>query len=45
MVEWNVYVSGRFVGTVFADSESSARNVAFSDFDIDSEASISVVRR
>ena len=45
MVEWNVYVRGRFVGTVFAESESSARHAAFSDFDIDREADISVSKR
>lgn len=45
MVEWNVYVRGRYVGTVFAESEERARLAALSDFDIDDEADISVSKR
>lgn len=45
MIEWNVYVRGRFVGAVFAESEQSARHAAYSDFDIDRESDISVSKR
>lgn len=45
MVEWNVSVNGKHVGTVIANSEESVRCAACSDFDTPEEASISVSRR
>lgn len=45
MVEWNVYVSGRYVGTVHEMDESAARCAACSKFDFVAEAEISVSRR
>lgn len=45
MVEWNVYVGGRYVGTVHEVDEDAARCAACSKFDFVSEAEISVSRR
>lgn len=45
MHEWNVYINGRYVGTVHADSEESARCAALSQFDPPEDASLSVSRR
>lgn len=45
MAEWNVYVNGKYVGTVHARSEESARNAAWSRFDPQEDASISVSKR
>ena len=45
MKEWNVYVAGRYVGTVSASTEAEARLAALSDYDIDDEASLSVSLR
>lgn len=45
MIEWNVYIKGFYMGTVFAKNESDARLAALSDFDIDEEADISVSKR
>lgn len=44
-VEWNVYVDGKYVGTVFESSEDQARCAAWSTFDLPEEASVSVSRR
>ena len=43
--EYDVYINGEFVGTVFASSESEARCAAWSTFDPDESAEISVNRR
>lgn len=43
--EWNVYVEGKYVGTVHADNESDARCAALSEFDAPENASISVMLR
>lgn len=40
--EWDVYVDGHFVGTVFANRESEARLAALSTFDPSPESDISV---
>lgn len=45
MVEWNVYVNGRYIGTVHAKSEESARLAAWSTFDLSEGANVSVSRR
>lgn len=45
MHEWNVYVNGKWVGTVHARTEEDARNHAWSRFDPPEDASISVSRR
>lgn len=45
MKEWNVYVNGRYVGTVNETTEDAARLAAFSKFDIDDGAAVSVSRR
>lgn len=45
MNEWNVYVDGKYVGTVHAQCEDDARNTAWSRFDPSEDASISVARR
>lgn len=45
MVEWNVYVNGRYVGTVDARTEEEARCAAWSCFDPPEDASISVAKR
>lgn len=45
MVEWNVYVDGRFVGTVHETSEENARCAAWSKFDLPEDAEISVSKR
>jgi hypothetical protein len=45
MVEWNVYVRGRYIGTVHEVGEDAARCAACSKFDLDGEAEISVSRR
>ena len=45
MVEWNVYVDGKYVGTVFARTEEAARCAAWSQFDPPEDASVSVSKR
>lgn len=45
MKEWNMYVNGRYVGTVNETTEDAARAAAFSKFDIDEGAAVSVSRR
>lgn len=45
MIEWDVYVSGHYVGTVHEKSEELARCAACSKFDFVYEAEISVSRR
>jgi hypothetical protein len=48
MVEWNVYINGEYIGTVFARSEETARCAALSQFDVSGpseDAEISVSRR
>lgn len=45
MKEWNVYVDGRFVGTVHESSEESARLAALSQYDLPDDAALSVSRR
>lgn len=45
MFEWNVYVNGRYVGTVDARTEEQARLAAWSRFDPPEDASISVAKR
>lgn len=45
MVEWSVYVNGRYVGTVIAASEEGARCAAWSQFDPPEEADVSVAKR
>ncbi len=44
-VEWNVYINGKYVGTVHALSEDEACCAAWSTFDPPESASISVNRR
>jgi hypothetical protein len=45
MKEWNVYVSGRYIGTVQETTEDAARAAAFSKYDIPEDADVSVSRR
>ena len=45
MIEWNVYVDGRYIGTVDARSEEFARLAAWSTFDLPEEANVSVSKR
>lgn len=45
MCEWNVYVNGKYVGTVDARTEEEARCAGWSRFDPPEDASISVSRR
>lgn len=45
MIEWNVYVNGRYVGTVQETTEELARCAALSQFDVPDNADISVSRR
>ena len=42
---WNVYIDGRYVGTVHEASEALARCAALSKFDPPEEANISVSKR
>jgi hypothetical protein len=41
-IEWNVYVEGKYVGTVQASTEDSARCAALSRFDLNGEVALSV---
>lgn len=43
-VEWNVYVNGKYVGTVFARNEEAAIAVALIEYG-DSERQISISKR
>ena len=45
MVEWNVYIDGKYVGTVFAGSEEEARCASWSQFDPAEDSDLSVSRR
>lgn len=45
MAEWNVYVNGKYVGTVHERSEELARCAAWSRFDPPEAADISVSKR
>lgn len=45
MHEWNVYVNGRYVGTVHELTETLARCAALSKFDIDEDDAVSVTLR
>lgn len=45
MKEWNVYINGKYVGTVDARDEASARLAAISRYEPGDEDSISVNRR
>ncbi len=45
MYEWNVYVNGKFIGTVNETCESSAICGAHAKFDIDDDARVSVSKR
>lgn len=45
MKEWNVYVDGRYVGTVNEKTEALARHAAFSKYDVPEDADLSVSRR
>lgn len=45
MFEWNVYVDGKYVGTVDTKNESEARCAACSVFDLQEESEISVSKR
>lgn len=45
MKEWNVYVDGRYVGTVNEETEALARLAAFSKYDVPDDAELSVARR
>jgi len=45
MFEWNVYVNGKYVGTVMEATEEGARCAALHHFDVPPDASVSVSRR
>ena len=45
MYLWNVYVNGKFIGTVNETCESSAICGAFAKFDLDEDARVSVSKR
>lgn len=45
MKEWNVYVNGRYVGTVNETTEEAARLAALSKYDIDDDGDLSVSSR
>jgi len=45
MKEWNVYVDGRYVGTVQEKTEEQARLAALSKYDVPDDADLSVSRR
>lgn len=45
MKEWDVYVDGRFVGTVHEKTEALARLAALSKYDLPNDADLSVSRR
>lgn len=45
MVEWNVYVDGTYVGTVFARGESEARTAALYKYYVPEGGELSVARR
>ena len=45
MKEWNVYVDGRYVGTVHEETEALARLAAFSKYDVPDDAELSASRR
>ena len=45
MFEWNVYVNGKYVGTIHAATEAAARGAAWSRFDPPEDAAVSVSKR
>jgi hypothetical protein len=45
MSEWNVYVNGKYIGTVQARDEDDARMAALCRFEVPEDASVSVSRR
>jgi len=45
MLEWNVYIDGKYVGTVHERTEEAARCAALSKFDPPDDAVISVSKR
>lgn len=45
MKEWDVYINGWYVGTVYETNEENARCAAIYKFDIPSDADFSVKQR